>query len=113
MYRVEGVNGLNVFTGIMQSITYPKSATWRAKPSILHPDGWSVIGSAGYAVRIPIGSNGARNIANEKPDAIGFCRKNAGRGAAFRPLRPRRVAVWINRSLAGARSGSGVNAAPR
>src|SRR5579859_2525420 len=29
----------------------PKSATWSAEPSFLRPDGQSVIGSAGYAVR--------------------------------------------------------------
>src|SRR5207302_1755001 len=51
MYRVDGVSGLNVFTGINQT-RFPKSATWRAKPSILLPRE-SVIGSAGYAVRAP------------------------------------------------------------
>ena len=34
-----------------KKITFPKSAAWRAEPSILRPDGRSVIGSAGYAVR--------------------------------------------------------------
>ena len=38
-----------------KSITFPKSATWRAEPLILPPDGWSVIGSAGYAVRALLG----------------------------------------------------------
>ena len=54
IYLVDGVSGLNVFTGINQKqlpTQLPtKSATWRAEPSILSR--WvSVIGSAGYAVR--------------------------------------------------------------
>src|ERR1035437_6248715 len=38
MYRVDGVSGLNVFTGIKSTIQ-TKSATWRAEPLILRPDG--------------------------------------------------------------------------
>src|SRR5215469_6783888 len=106
MYRVDGVSGLNVLTGIIQ-ISYkptksvasnaverkplrcrPNQPTlhrqthqsaWRAEPSFLPPDGWSVIGPAGYAVRL-FRRNGAGNIGKRRRPCNRFfsefcCRK--------------------------------------
>jgi hypothetical protein len=50
-------------------------SAWRAEPSILHPDGWSVIGPAGYAVR-RLWGNGGRNIGKPNPLRNRFFQKS-------------------------------------
>src|SRR5258706_1841918 len=59
-----------------KSITFPKSATWRAEPSFLPPDGRSVIGSAGYAVRDLLRSKRNGEYSKEKTQCNRFLKKN-------------------------------------
>src|SRR5437588_8188641 len=53
-----------------------KSATWRAEPSFLPPDGWSVIGSAGYAVRPPIRDKRSVKYSSVMAECNRFLEKN-------------------------------------
>jgi hypothetical protein len=78
---VDGVSGLNVFTGI-KSITFPNQVSYLESGTIIPAPGGDQLSAPQVMLSVPVtGPNGAGNITNPIRYAIGISKK-------FKVLRP-------------------------